>query len=112
MNNNKNRIHRKTAQPLGELIRQFLASRGLRENVSTHLVFSAWDRASGAAPWTVKRFFRDGRLYITLSSSVVRSQLGFQKSELVGKMNALLDEDELLPAGKRGGKYVKELILK
>ncbi len=109
---NKNRISRKTAQPLGELIRQFLSSRPLRDSVSSHLVFSAWDRASGAAPWTVRRFFRDGRLYVTLSSSVVRSQLGFQKEELVRKMNSLLDKDELFPGGKQGGRYVKELILK
>jgi hypothetical protein len=35
----------------------------------------AWDQASGAAPYTIKRYFRDGKLFITLSSSVLCSQL-------------------------------------
>ena len=106
------RISRKNAQPLSEVIRQFLGSRGFSKGMSTHLVFAAWDNASGAGPYTVRRFFRDGTLYITLSSSVVRSQLGFQKRELLAKMNALLEADELFPGKTGEGKYIKELILK
>ena len=106
------RISHKNAQPISELVRLYLSSRGLSKGMSSHLVFTAWDNASGAGPYTVGRFFRDGRLYITLSSSVVRSQLGFQKKELLDKINALLDADELFPGKTPGGKYVKELILK
>ncbi len=114
MNNNpgRNRISRKNAQPLAEVLRQYLGSRGLAKGMSTHLVFSAWDNASGAGPYTVRKFFRDGKLYITLSSSVVRSQLGFQRKELVDKMNALLKADELFPGKTGEGNYIKELILK
>ncbi len=112
MNKTVHRISRKSAQPLSEIIRQYLDSRGLSRGISTQLVFSAWDNASGAGPYTVRRFFRDGRLYVTLSSSVVRSQLGFQRDALVDKMNALLDSDELFPGKVPGGKYIKELILK
>ncbi len=106
------RISRKNAQPLAEIIREYLGERGLSKGISTHLVFKAWDNASGAGPYTVRRFFRDGRLYVTLSSSVVRSQLGFQKDALLERMNVLLASDELFPLKAPGGRYVKELILK
>ena len=78
---------------------------------NTHLVFSAWDDASGAGRYTIKKFFRDGRLYVTVSSSVVRSQLLFQKSALIDKMNALITGNELF-CGTAGEKYVKDLIIK
>ena len=60
----------------------------------------------------MRRFFRDGRLYITVDSSVVRSQLSFQRQALLDKVNALLAEDELFIHDPSGEGVVKELILK
>ena len=59
----------------------------------------------------MRRYFRDGRLHVTMSSSVLRSQLYFQRDALLEKMNALLRDDGLLAASS-GRVYVKELILK
>ena len=58
------------------------------------------------------RFFRGGKLYITLGSSVIRSQLYFQRDVLVEKMNAFLAKDDLFTGEDPTVGYVKELILK
>lgn len=106
------RIARKRALSMDEVIRSYIESMKLTPALNTRRVFAAWDEASGAAPYTLKRFFRDGRLYITLSSSVVRNQLSFQSDALVEKMNSILAGDGLFSGDNLRVSYVKELILK
>ena len=67
---------------------------------------------SGAGPFTLKRYFRSGTLYITLNSSVIRNQLSFQKEALIEKMNATLSGDPLFTSDNRTAGYVKELVLR
>ncbi len=105
------RVARKTAAPLSELIRTWLKSEHLTAGLNTQRIFAAWDAASGAGRYTVRRYFRDGRLYITVDSSVVRSQLSFQRDALVEKINALLAADELFTRDDARVGLVKELIL-
>lgn len=107
-----NRIPRKTAIPLSELMKEFVRDSRLSSGLNTRRIFSAWDDASGAGKYTVGRFFRDGRLFITVSSSVVRSQLYFQKDAIVEKINEILRKDELFAGDDKYVGYVKELILK
>ena len=106
------RIARKKALSMDEVVRMYVQSMKLVPALNTRRIFAAWDDASGAGPYTLKRFFRDGRLYITLSSSVVRNQLSFQSDALVEKMNAILSKDELFARDDTRVSYVKELILK
>lgn len=106
------RIARKQAVSMEELIPLYIKSMKLSAGLNTQRIFAAWDAASGAARYTVRRFFRDGRLYITVDSSVVRSQLSFQRQALLDKVNALLAEDELFIRDRSGEGVVKELILK
>ena len=106
------RIARKKALSMDELVRMYIESMRLAPALNTRRIFAAWDEASGAGKYTLKRFFRDGRLYITLSSSVVRNQLSFQSQALVEKMNAILSKDELFARDDARASFVKELILK
>ena len=106
------RVARKTAVSLSEAIQEYLKAAKLTSGLNTQRIFAAWDAASGAGRYTVRRFFRDGRLYITVDSSVVRSQLSFQRQALLDKVNALLAEDELFIRDRSEGSVVKELILK
>lgn len=106
------RIARKKALDMEEVVSMYIKSMKLTAGLNTQRIFAAWDDASGAAPYTLKRFFRDGRLYITLSSSVVRNQLSFQSDVLVEKMNAILAKDGLFTKDDPRVSYVKELILK
>lgn len=108
--NNKIQFRRYTS--LGDALRLLMKQSGLEPEFSSRRVYAAWEEASGAGAYTVRRYFRDGKLYITVNSSVLRSQLYFQKKALLERINELLSKDDLFPDRGNGAKYVKELILK
>ena len=105
-------IRRKEALTMEEVIEEYIKSAKIASGLNTQRVFAAWNDCSGAGPFTLKRYFRGGTLYVTLSSSVIRNQLSFQKAELIEKMNATLSGDRLFTADNRTAGFVKELVLK
>ena len=84
----------------------------LASGVNTQRVFAAWDAVSGASAYTLGRFYRGGRLYVTLSSSMVRGQLDLRKADLVAAINDYLSKDTLFVKDDSRTGFVKELILK
>ena len=106
------RLHRKQAVSMEEIVSQYIKSMKLAAGLNTQRIFAAWDACSGAGPYTLKRFYRNGKLYVTLNSSVVRSQLYFQRDILVEKMNEFLSKDPLFTDDNRTVGFVEELILK
>jgi hypothetical protein len=106
------RIERKNAVGMDQLVKEYIDSMKIASGLNTRRVFAAWDQASGAAQYTIKRYFRGGKLYITLNSSVVRNQLSFQKDALVEKINLLLDRDNLFTKEDPRVSWVQEIILK
>jgi hypothetical protein len=106
------RIERKTALGMEELVQQYIKSMKISSGLNTHRIVAAWDQASGAAACTIKRYYKGGKLYITLNSSVVRSQLSFQKEALIEKINYLLRQDTLFTRDDPNVSWVTELILK
>lgn len=106
------KIRRKNALPLASAIREYLRQSHLTTGLNTRLVFSAWDSVSGAAPFTLKRYFRNGKLYVTVNSSVVRSQLQRQKDFLLERLNAALDVDNLFDREDCNATWVEDIILK
>lgn len=106
------KMERKNALEMKEVIEMYIKSMKLSSGLNTQRIFKAWDDASGAAQYTVRKFFRDGKLYITLNSSVVRNQLGFQNALLVEKINAILQKDELFVRDDPKVSFVQTLILK
>ena len=106
------RIHRKEAVSMEVLVQQYIKSMRLAAGLNTQRIFAAWDACSGAGPFTLRRFFRGGTLYITLNSSVIRNQLYFQREELVRKMNAFLSQDELFTADNRTVGEIRQLVLR
>jgi hypothetical protein len=106
------KIHRKEAVRMDQLVEEFIKSMRIAAGLNTQRVFAAWDACSGAGPYTLKRFYRGGKLYITLNSSVIRSQLYFQRDILIEKMNAFLAQDTLFTADNRSVGFIQELILK
>ena len=106
------RFTRKEALTMEEVVSRYIKSMKLAAGLNTHRIYEAWDACSGAARFTLKRFFRSGKLYITLSSSVVRNQLYFQKDLLVEKINAYLSDDPLFTPDNRTVSFVQEIVLK
>ena len=105
-------IGKKEAVGMDGLVEAYIKNMGLAPGLNTQRIFHAWDACSGAAPFTLKRFFRSGTLYITVSSSMVRNQLYFQKDLLLEKINAALSADPLFTADNRTVGYVKSIVLK
>ena len=108
---NGNRIGRKEAQGMSELIVQYIREMKLSSGFNRQRVFEAWDAVSGASRYTVGRFFRDGVLYCTISSSVVRNRLYFQRDVLLKELNEYLEsEGRYIDDG--AGQPVKNIVLK
>ena len=105
-------IRRKEALSMEEVIGEFIKSAKLASGLNSQRIYAAWDDCSGAGPFTLKRYFRAGTLYITLNSSVIRNQLSFQKEALIEKMNATLSGDPLFTPDNRTTGFVKELVLR
>ena len=105
-------VRRKEALTMEEVIGEYIKSAKIASGLNTQRIFAAWDDCSGAGPFTLKRYFRSGTLYITLSSSVIRNQLSFQKAALIEKMNATLSGDRLFTSDNRTVGYVRDLVLR
>ncbi len=97
---------------MDDVVKQYIKSMRIAAGLNTQRIFAAWDACSGAGEFTLKRYFRDGKLYITLGSSVIRSQLMFQKPELIEKMNRFLSQDSLFTEDNRTVGFIRELILR
>lgn len=106
------RLDRKEAVGMDVLVKAWLRSNRLTGKVNTSRIFSAWDDVSGAAPYTLRRYFRGGTLYITLSSAVIRSRLIPRRQEFIDKINLRLAQDPLFTQSDRTVGLVQNLILK
>ena len=95
-----------------ELVELYIKEMKLTSGFNRQRIFEAWDVVSGASRFTLDRFFRDGMLYCTISSSVVRNQLYFQKDVLLQKINEHLKNDEMFVRDGIEGDVVKNLILR
>ena len=105
-------MERKQAQTVGEALRAYLKAYHLTSGLNTQRVFAAWDQASGAGQYTIRKFYRDGILFVTMSSSVIRSQLNIQKQFLLEKVNTILNGDELFSEDEPLVGYVKEIRIR
>lgn len=110
--NNGNKLRKSQTVAVGSLMRESFRRSGIADAVNTQLVFAAWDKVSGAGAYTSRKFYRSGKLYVTLSSSVVRSQLSFLKDDIRRSINKSLSESILFSPGESQDKYVNEIILK
>lgn len=106
------RMSRKTAVTIGEALKEMFRSSNAGATLNTRRIFVAWNDASGAGNYTIRRFFRDGILYITMSSSVLATQLSMQKESLREKVNAILSDDPLFLKEDASVGLVKEIRIK
>lgn len=106
------RLDRREAVGMDVLVKAWLRSNRMTGKVNTSRIFSAWDDVSGAAPYTLRRYFRGGTLYITLSSAVIRSRLIPRRQEFIDKINLRLAQDPLFTQSDRTVGLVQNLILK
>ena len=108
-----NRMSRKEAVGMDELVKQFIKEMRLSAGVNSKRITEAWNVVSGASRYTLSVNFADGTLYCTLSSSIVRNQLYFQKDALLKGINDFLKKEELfIWDWEKKGDCIKVLVLK
>ena len=106
------RIHRKEAVGMDVLVHQYIKSMKLAAGLNTQRIFAAWDACSGAGSFTLRRFFRGGKLYITLNSSVVKEQIKPRLALLKERINDRLARDEFFSRDDCNVSWVEEIVLK
>lgn len=111
-NDLKNRLSRKDACSMDELIALYIKEMKLVSGLNRQRIFAAWDEASGASAYTVSRYVKNNVLYCSISSSVIRNRLYFQQDIILKKMNELLLEDELFVKNEGKNVFVKGIVLR
>ena len=105
------RMPRKQAMTMEELVSEYIRQMKLTPRLNRERVYSAWAEASGASRYTLDRNFRNGVLYVTIGSSMVRNQLYFQKDVILEELNRILEKDELFDGSQKDA-FVKYIVLK
>jgi hypothetical protein len=108
-----NKMRRHDAVGMDELVKQFIRQMRLSSGLNRQRMEEAWNEVSGASRYTLGVNFSDGTLYCTLSSSIVRNQLYFQKDFILQGINEYLKNDELFTWDwDANGDCVKVLVLR
>ena len=96
-------MKRQNTQLISVILKEFIKEEHLEEGLERLRIFKTWDLIVGyaGARATSNKFFKDGVLYCTISSSIVRTQLYYRKDDIVVLMNRMLNGD-----------IVKKLVLK
>lgn len=108
-----NKMRRQNAVGMDELVKQFIREMRLSAGLNRQRIEDAWNQVSGASRYTLGTDFSNGTLYCTLSSSIVRNQLYFQKDFILKEINDFLKKDDLfIWDWESKGDCVKVLVLK
>lgn len=108
---NENRLRRREAIGMDELVEEFIRDMKLAAGLNRQRAIAAWNAVSGASRYTVDVNLKDKVMYCIIGSSMVRSQLYFQKDVILTQINQYIEDDELFVKDGEPP-YVKELILK
>ena len=108
-----NKMRRQNAVGMDELVKQFIREMRLANGINRQRIEDAWNQVSGASRYTLGTNYADGTLYCTLSSSIVRNHLYFQKDFILQGVNDFLKKDVLfIWDWDNKGDCVKSLVLK
>lgn len=101
----RNRFEKRSSnfESLNEIISQVLKNQNLEKQLNDKDIIDAWKKIAGNAflQYTSKAEAKNGILYLSLSSSVVRNELMMAKQFIIKKLNKELNSD-----------IVKEIIFK
>ncbi len=83
-------IDKKNAQPISEMLSDFLSSNPkLKISLAEHRAIAAWREllGEGVAQYTKNIYFRRNVLFVQLTSSVLRAELLMNKQNLINRIN-------------------------
>ncbi len=96
-------MKRENTQLISVILKEFIKEEQLENGLERLRIFKTWDLVVGdaGARATTSKFFKEGILYCTISSSIIRTQLFYRREDIVAMMNKMLNGD-----------IIKKLILK
>ena len=88
-------MKRENTQLIKDVLQEFIIEERLEDGLQRVRIFGAWDLVVGdaGARATTSKFFRDGILYCTINSSIIRTQLYYRKEEIALKINKMLNDN-------------------
>ncbi len=94
-------IRRSNTQPIKDIIKDYLKENNLDKKLNEQEMIRSWYELTGkmVARATVSVDIRNRKMYIKLSSSVVRSELTMIRDELIKRLNQQFNEpliDEII----------------
>ncbi len=88
-------VRKKNDLTLGEALKEFISSHKLQKGLDKVMVREAWASlmGNGVNNYTTGVELRDGTLYVSLSSSVLREELSHGKSKIIDLLNEELGRE-------------------
>ncbi len=88
-------VRKKNNITLGEALQEFISSNKLQKGLDKVMVREAWASlmGNGVNHYTTAVELREGTLYVSLSSSVLREELSLGKSKIVELLNEELGRE-------------------
>lgn len=107
-------LRRRNSSPLASIADDVLAKLHLQSGLRRQAVLNMWNTVLGSPEWTVAGDYRDSVLYVTMSSSVVRTQLSFQIDYIRAELNRRLGEDRIFVSlyGGDAREAVKKIVMR
>jgi len=93
-------------------MREFIKESGLVRGLNEQRIFAAWDAVSNASGYTLSKSFRNGTLFCTMKSSVVRNELSFRTDMILKEINTFLMNDSMFIKDDPSTKMVSKLVLR
>ncbi|MGM9787600.1 MAG: hypothetical protein ACI3ZF_01695 [Candidatus Cryptobacteroides sp.] len=106
------KMERKTIVESSDMMLSYIKYLKAAPALNTRRIFETWHKESGVSAYTLKLFFREGTLYVTLSSSVVRNSIKPFLNSIMAKINQSLEEDPLFIKDDPKVGYVNKIIVK
>lgn len=88
-------MRRRDVTTVGDLFKELVRESGLDKGLEQHHVYKAWDEVVGArlARYTTSKYFKEGRLICTISSSVARHSLIGNRTIIITRINQKLGRE-------------------
>ncbi len=88
-------VRKKNDLTLGEALKEFISSHKVQKGLDKVMVREAWASlmGNGVNNYTTGVELRDGTLYVSLSSSVLREELSHGKSKIIDLLNEELGRE-------------------
>lgn len=90
-------------QKIGDIIKDIVTNNPLEQGINQVLIEETWNEVmgNGIKNYTTNITLKKDKLYISLSSSIVRDQLSYGKEKIITMLNEAIKKD-----------IIKELILR